>query len=314
MDFDSILSDSDHDKSRYSDQPVDAQLPCYAVDGFGHYLYDPSLELTLTSATLLEWPPVWAAVIVDETLGTARTVGCLSAEDARGEEQSMAARLLADQEARRRRAAAHEVSRFNTAIESEYVMHGPMTQAGALALAPVSCGACFLEVVIEHQKNIAYDLLLSIESGLKSIPRHLRCEIYAYAFSSRAAPATTSTRQCITGAQQIQVTAWNGYPGDEPWSGFPSTHWVMSVSSKATINDVKRCIHAHFWSTNTALPPEERLSDEEMKHLRMEWGGELREHAWGGSSSYLLGAQRFSHLAHQLPGSCDGLPELCLFV
>ena len=119
MHFESILLDSEHDKSKYSDQPVDAQLPCYAVDGFGHYLYDPSLELTLTSATLLEWPPVWAAVIEDEALGTARTVGCLSADDARDEAQSMAARLLVDQESRRRRAAAHEVSRFNTAIESE---------------------------------------------------------------------------------------------------------------------------------------------------------------------------------------------------
>ena len=314
MDFESILSDSEHDASRHSDQPVAAQPPCYAVDGFGHYRYNPNLESALALATLLEWPPVWAAVIVDETLGTTWTIGCSSAEEARDEAQVMAARLLVDQETRRQRAAAHEVSRFNMAIESEYVMHGPATQAGALALAPMSCAAGFLEVVIEHQKSIAYAVLLATETCLKSIPRHLRREIYAYAFSSRAAPATTSAKQCITGAQQVQVTAWNGYPGDAPWSGFPPTHWVMNVSSKATINDVKRCIHAHFWSTNAALPPEERLSDYEMKHLRMEWAGELRDLAWGGASSYLLGSQHFSQLVHQLHRSGDGLPELCLFV
>ena len=189
MDFESILSDSEHDASRHSDQPVAAQPPCYAVDGFGHYRYNPNLESALALATLLEWPPVWAAVIVDETLGATWTIGCSSAEEARDEAQVMAARLLVDQETRRQRAAAHEVSRFNMAIESEYVMHGPVTQAGALALAPMSCAAGFLEVVIEHQKSIAYAVLLATETCLKSIPRHLRREIYAYAFSSRAAPA-----------------------------------------------------------------------------------------------------------------------------
>jgi hypothetical protein len=284
------------------------------VDGFGHYRYDPNLESALALATLLEWPPVWAAVIMDETLGAARTIVCCSADDARDEAQSLAARLLVDQETRRRRAAAHEVSRFNMAIESEYVMHGPMTQAGALALAPMSCEACLLEVVIEHQRCIAYDVLLATENALKSLPLHIRRRIYAHAYSSRATPDACFAQQSDPDMIRVQVTAWTGYPGDPPWSGLPSTHWVMSVSGKATINDVKRCIHAHIWSTNKALPPEDRSSEHEMKHLRMEWGGALREHAWGGPPSYLLGAQSFSKLVHQLPRECDGLPELCLFV
>ena len=314
VDFESIISDSEHDKSRYSDPPVAAQLPCYAVDGFGHYRYNPNVDSTLTLATLLEWPPVWAAVIVDETLGAARTVVCFSAEDARDEAQGMAARLLVDQDTRRRRAAAHEVSRFNMEIASEYTAHGSMSQAGALALAPMSCEARFLAIIIERQREFAYDVLLATESGLKSLPLQIRGRIYAHAYSSRATLDASFAQQRNPDMIQVQVTAWNGYPGDPPWSGLPSTHWIMSVSSKATINDVKQSIHAHIWSTNTALPPEDRLSEHEMKHLRMEWGGALREHAWAGARSYLLGAQSFSRLAHQLPRERDGLLMLCLFV
>ena len=173
-----------------------AQTPCHQVDGFGHYLYDPAI---VPKRVLLDWPPVWVAVVLDEVFGQIHVDAVYTnPEAARDDARKMAIKLMCDQ-AQRRQAftklqdgeEADEdywkaVAQFEREVSLESVLHGPLTKDGSWEL-PLF-GKEVLEEIVGVQREVALSTLLHTEKGLQLFPVHVRRRIYAYAYSPRALP------------------------------------------------------------------------------------------------------------------------------
>ena len=287
VDFEYIKGD-DHDEAAESQEP----LPCFEVAGFGHYRHDPSLQ---GACKLLDWPPVWAAAVVDELLGVTETYLYETADEAREDARDLAALLLNDQHRRRQTVPLDELACFERLVAFECVIHGPLSQDGALATAPKSCAAHFLRNVEAYQKDVAARLLTVMELGLRLLPPDVRRRVYSYAATPRAHPESIVASH--PDATQVQIHAIPG-PPDQPWSGLHA-YWTLSMPCEATTNDAKRHVHAHLYEVNAAMPAEQRLSESEMQHLRMEWGWSWQSDDCQNTiepPTYVLGAQLFRQL------------------
>ena len=288
VDFDYVLGDECDE----CDVALLGPLPCFEIAGFGHHRYDPSL---MGACRLLDWPPLWATVVVDELSCVAVTYLSETEHEAREDAQDIALRLLNDQQRRRQTIRPNELASFSQLLSHEYVMHGPLSDCGALALAPKPYAEQFLRSVEAFQRRVAIKLLTAMEHGLCSLPPSVRRRIYSYAATTRAQSETRAAPR--PDMVQVQIHAVPGQP-DQPWSGLHA-HWTQSMPSDATINDAKRHVHAHLYEVNASMPEGQRLSDPEMEHLHIHWG-------WSWQSddhqnmveppAYVLGAQPFRHL------------------
>ena len=285
VDLDYVLGDE-------CDVALLGPLSCFEVAGFGHHRYDPSL---LGACKLLDWPPVWASAVVDELSGVAETYLYETEHEAREDAQDIALRLLNDQQRRRQTVPPNELASFEQLLSYEYVMHGPLSDCGACALAPKASVGHFLRNVEAYQRGVAVKLLTMMEHGLRSLPPSVRRRIYSYAATARAHPEARAAPQ--PDMVQVQIHAVPGQP-DQPWSGLHA-HWTLSMPSDATVNDAKRHVHAHLYEVNASMPEGQRLSDPEMEHLHIHWGWSWQSDDCQNTiepPAYVLGAQLFSQV------------------
>ncbi len=321
--FDTVLAETVTETAAGST----AQVPCYEVDGFGHYRFLPTAA---PPPQLIDWPPLWATALVDELDGVFHMDAvCATPEAAREDAQLMALNLLADQQLRRRRleqamgaAALDEAERrswggleaFDRQIRFESVLHGPLTDESLLMLIPDECRTECMEFLAQVQREIGYRVLLATERSLRSLPKDARQLIYAFAYSARAIQSPALPPVCM--GLLIQIT--NGQP-DQP-TQFPiHMERKVDVPLHATVNDIQRLVHLELCTVNASRPLGERLPDAIMDELDIQLGifeGSRRvtsRFSMAGPSSYVSGARRFSNFVSQLYQR-GGLPRLFAFV
>jgi hypothetical protein len=138
-------------------------MPCYEVSGFGHFRYDPEIQ----PVQVQDWPPLWAVVLMDETLGATYTRVLPTAEEARREARRFCTNLLKDQASRRQTIDAAIRIRIH-----------PASPSGASASSRCTTGArpCALwlpkwqlDIDALHQWGVGH--------GRTQLRNHQRCEI-----------------------------------------------------------------------------------------------------------------------------------------
>ena len=229
-----------------NDRERPAELPCYEVDGFGHYRHDPRRP----HHVIRDWPTIWAVAVIDDVSRKYYLHdGYAVRERARDEAQRIAVQLLSpegmsmlppfDDGLRR-----NLYVRFEIEVSRSSVLFGPLSGAGIHTFALATDEDVLLEEVLKLQQETAMDFLRLTTRGLKMLPKDVRQRVWSFAFTPRASPHPA----CDTALSQhlppmvfsIDGTYHKQIP---PYFGT----WIATVPHDATVNDVVRLMHAKLW-------------------------------------------------------------------
>ena len=227
-------------------------LPCYEVDGFGHYRHNP---FRATHLAMRDWPTLWAVAVVDDVSrkyylhdayaergkarDEARRIAALPITKSSQSYETLSALRPRDCGLRR-----NIYVRFEVELPRASVLFGPLSNAGLTTFTQTTVEEdALFEEVLSFQYETSMKLLRLATRGLRRLPVTVRRRVWSFAFTPRASPHPSND---LVAPKHLppMLFSIDSYPKQiPPYFG----RWIATMPRDATVNDVVRYIHGKLW-------------------------------------------------------------------